>query len=310
MGEEKIPYSTVFAYLFKLHWAAGERILRVFLLNRRAPEVGDIERNVSYVERGGRLQKLDVFVPPSEPPYPVLVYIHGGGNHVGDKRTYDRICRTFASHGYLVCNANYRMAPRCGYREQLQDAAAAVSWARAHAQGYGGDAERVFLAGDSAGAYHAAMYAAEALHPEVGQALGVPSCIPPACIRGLLLFYGVYDLVTVGDCGFPFGRMLITGFLGRDPELFREGAELASPVRYITPDFPPCFLATSEIDQLHSQTLEFARILEERGVESELLNLTRKEHPLTYHGFLNFWYTRGAALAMDGALRFLARRRE
>ncbi|MBC7246415.1 MAG: alpha/beta hydrolase fold domain-containing protein [Actinobacteria bacterium] len=305
MNGEKLPYGTAFAYLFKFNWAVGERILRALLLNRRAPEVGAIERDLPYVEEGSRLQKLDVFIPPSEPPYPVLVYVHGGGNHVGDKRTYDRICRVFASSGYLVFNANYRMAPRFGYREQLQDTAAAVNWAYAHAQDYGGDPGRVFLAGDSAGAYHAAMYAAEALHPDLRRALSIPTCIPASCIRGLLLFYGVYDLVTVGDTGFPFGRMLITGFLGRDPGLFREGAELASPVRYVTPQFPPCYLATSEIDQLHSQTLDFVRALAENGVEHELLNLTRREHPLTYHGFLNFWYTRGAALAMDGALRFL-----
>jgi acetyl esterase/lipase len=227
MSEGSLPYSKAFAYLFKLNWAAGERVLRALLLNRHAPEVGKIERDLRYVEKGNRLQKLDVFLPPSKPPYPVLVYVHGGGNHVGDKRTYDRICRVFAASGCLVCNANYRMAPRCGYREQLQDAAAAVNWAHAHAPGYGGDAERMFLAGDSAGAYHAAMYAAEALHQDLRRALSVPSCVPASSIRGLLLFYGVYDLVTVGDTGFPRGQMLITGFLGRDPELFRKGAELA-----------------------------------------------------------------------------------
>ena len=307
MHGEKLPYNNTFAYLFKFNWAVGERVLRALLLNRRSPEVGAIERDLRYVEKGSRLQKLDIFIPPSGPPYPVLIYVHGGGNHVGDKRTYDRICRVFAASGYLVCNANYRMAPRYGYREQLQDVAEAVNWSHAHAQGYGGDPERVFLAGDSAGAYHAAMYAAEALHPELRRALSIPSCVPASCIRGLLLFYGVYDLVTVGDTGFPLGHMLITGFLGRDPELFRKGAELASPLRYVTPDYPPAFLATSEIDQLHSQTLDFVRALEEKGVKHELLKFTRREHPLTYHGFLNFWFTRGAALSMDGALRFLAR---
>ncbi len=246
--EERLRYNTAFAYFFKSVWALGERFLRVLLLNRRAPEVGAVERDIPYLEGARRLQVLDVFVPPGDPPYPVLVYAHVGGTHMGDKRTYDRICRVFASSGYLVFNANYRMAPRCGYREQLQDVAAAIGWAHAHAEERGGDPERVFLAGDSAGAYHAAMYAAEARDLGLQDALSLPRCIPAESIRGLLLFYGVYDLVTVGDCGFPFGRMLITGFLGRDPVRFREGAELASPLRYVTPDFPPWYLATSESD--------------------------------------------------------------
>lgn len=307
MEKGLLPYNTAFAYLFKLQWATGERLLRTLLLNRCAPQVGEIKRDVPYVCGGHRHQVLDVIVPAAEPPHPVLFYVHGGGNHVGDKRTYDRVCRVFASEGYLVFNANYRMSPRFRYREQLQDVAAAAGWAHEHAEDFGGDRTRFFLAGDSAGAYHAAMYAAEAIHPRLREDLGIPSCMPPEHIRGLLLFYGVYDLVTVGDSGFPFGRMFITGFLGRDPEDFRRGAEKASPIRYVTGGFPPCFLATSEIDQLHAQTMDLVRVLEDKGVDHEVLNLSRGEYPLTYHGFLNFWFSRGARLAMRRALEFLAR---
>jgi len=304
---EELPYNKAAAYLFKLNWAAGERVLRFLLLNRRAPVVAGIERDLPYVQKGGRLRKLDVFRPPGKPPHPVMVYIHGGGNHVGDKRTYDRICMTFASAGCLVFNANYRLSPRAGYREQLQDTAAAVNWVHRNADRYGGDLGRVFLAGDSAGAYHAAMYAAERLNPGLSRALDIEPSMPLESLRGLLLFYGVYDLVTVGDSGFPFSKMLITGFLGRDPRLFKEGAELASPLFHVKPGFPPCFLATSEIDQLHYQTLDFAGALEKSGVEHELLVLRKKDFPLTYHGFLNFWFTRGARLAMERALHFLSR---
>lgn len=304
---ERLPYNKFAAYLFKFNWAVGERILRLLLLNRRAPQVWGIERDVPYLERAGRLQKLDVFKPSRKPPHPVMVYIHGGGNHVGDKRTYDRICKTFASAGCLVFNANYRLSPRAGYREQLQDTAAAVNWVWENAGRYGGDLGRIYLAGDSAGAYHAAMYAAETLNPELSRALGIETLMPLESLKGLLLFYGVYDLVTVKDCGFPFSRMLITGFLGRDPKLFKEGAELASPLFHVKPGFPPCFLATSEIDQLHYQTLEFVRALEESGAQSELLVLRKKDFPLTYHGFLNFWFTKGARLATERALEFLGR---
>lgn len=281
--------------------------MRSLLLNRRAPEVGAVYRDVPYIPGAIRLQKLDVFVPPREPPWPVMVYIHGGANHFGDKKTYDRICKVFASQGLLVFNTNYRLSPRWKYREQLVDAATAVNFAWRHALGYGGDASRIFLAGDSAGAYHAAMYAAGVMEPRLAESLGTEYAVPREAIRGLLLFYGVFDLATVGESRFPLSPLFITGFLGRDPLKFGEAAELVSPVRWLGPDFPPCFLATSEIDPLHSQTLDFARRLDKEGVENELLVLERREYPLTYHGFLNFWFTRGSRLAMERALSFIDR---
>ncbi|WP_287154001.1 alpha/beta hydrolase [Candidatus Solincola tengchongensis] len=307
---ERLPYNVAFAYFLKFNWALGERVVRTLLLNRMAPPVAGVERDLPYVKGGNRLQVLDIFRPLGDPPFPVLVYVHGGANHLGDKRTYDRICRVFASRGFLVFNANYRMAPRWRYREQLQDAAAAVDWAFREAESRGGDPGRVFLAGDSAGAYHAAMYAAEVIHPELARALGTAPAVPLQNIKGLLLFYGVYDLVTVGDSKFPFSKLFITGFLGRDPEGFRKAAELASPVRYVTPDFPPCFLSTSRIDPLHSQTMDMVKELEEKGVEHELVKLGKKEYPYTQHGYLNFWFTRGARLTMDRALEFLSRHSE
>ncbi len=307
MDLDKLPYNTVFAYLLKFNWAVGERLVRALLLNRKAPPVSGVERDLPYVKGGSRLQVLDVFEPLGEPPHPVLVYLHGGANHLGDKRTYDRICRVFASRGYLVFNANYRMAPRWRYREQIQDAAAAVDWAYRSAEAYGGDRTRFFLAGDSAGAYHAATYAAQVIHPGLSEALGTSPAVPLESIRGLLLFYGVYNLVTVGDSRFPFARLFVTGFLGRDPEEFRRAAELASPVSRVTSDFPPCFLSTSEIDPLHSQTVEFVERLKEAGVEHDLLELSREEYPRTQHGYLNFWFTRGARLTMERALEFLSR---
>lgn len=306
---EKLPYNLPFAYFLKLNWALGERVVRTLVLNRQAPPVAGVTRNVPYVPGGNRLQVLDIIRPLGEPPFPVLVYIHGGANHLGDKRTYDRICRVFASFGFLVFNANYRMAPRWRYREQIQDAAAAVDWSYRNAEAYGGDPTRVFLAGDSAGAYLAATYAAEVIHPQLAQALGTAPAVPLEKIKGLLLFYGVYNLVTVGDSKFPFSKLFITGFLGRDPEEFRRAAELASPVRYVTPAFPPSFLSTSEIDPIHSQTMEFVKRLEEEGVEHELVKLDRKNYPYTQHGYLNFWFTRGARMTMQRALEFLSRHR-
>jgi acetyl esterase/lipase len=303
--KEKRPYNKAFAYLLKINWAIGERFFRVLLLNRRAPAVAGIERGIRYVPGGHRLQSLDVIKPIGEPPFPVLVYIHGGAHHIGDKGTYDRICKCFADAGYLVFNANYRMAPRWGFPEQIQDTAAAVRWAYHNASSYGGDKSRMFIGGDSAGGYFTAMYAAMALDKETMKDVPVDECIPAECIKGLLLFYGVFDLESVGHTKFPFTKLFVTGYLGRDPDIFTKRAQIASPIRHLSSDYPPCYIATSELDPLHSETLSFIRALQEKGITFDYLNLPRDKYPRTYHGFLNFWFLKPARQAMQGSIGFL-----
>ncbi len=299
------PYSNTLAYLLKFQWAAGERVARALLLNRFAPRVAGVERGARYVMGGHRLQSIDVFKPPGEPPFPVLVYFHGGAQHVGDKGTYDRVCKTFAAAGYLVFNANYRMAPRFKFRTQWQDAASAVKWAYESAAWYGGDNSRLFLGGDSAGASLSSAYAVMAQDEGLRREVGVRECLPVEALRGLLLFYGVYDCWTAQESKFPLTRYVMTGYLGRDPEVVNECIEVASPLRHVLPGFPPCYVATSEIDPLHPETLALLPVLEEKGVEYEYLNLPRGEYPHTQHGFLNFWPSKAARLAMRGAIDFL-----
>jgi acetyl esterase len=301
------PYNSPLMYGFKINWAVGERVIRALLLNRRAPEVAGIIRRVPYVHGGHRLQTLDVIRPLGEPPFPVLVYIHGGAHHLGDKGTYDRICKCFAAAGFLVFNVNYRMAPGWGYPEQVKDAAEAINYACRNAGLLGGDSDRVFIAGDSAGAYFATMYTAMAMDEATMQAIPVSECMPADAIKGLLLFYGVYNLESVGHTKFPLADKWVTGYLGRDPDIFEERARLASPIRHLKPDFPPCFIASSELDPLHSETVAFIRALDAEGIPYDYLNLPRDKYPFTYHGFLNFWFTKAAHNAMRGALDFLSR---
>jgi acetyl esterase/lipase len=304
-AEDRIPYNRALAYFLKDAWAIGERIFRPLIINRFAPKVAGIERNLRYIPGGHHLQSLDVITPLGDPPFPVLIFFHGGGNMFGDKGTYDRICKTFAAAGYLVFNANYRMTPRWQYPEQVQDAVAAANWVYKNASSRGGDTSRIFIAGDSAGAYFSSLYTEMALDKEFMQSVNIAECIPAEAIKALLLFYGVYNLATVGFTKFPFTKLLITGFLGQDRDLFNKRAEEGSPVNHVSPEFPPCYIASSEFDPLHSQAEEFVGALEEKGVRYEYFNLSLQEYPHTYHGYLNFWWFESARRTMREATEFL-----
>jgi acetyl esterase/lipase len=84
----------------------------------------------------------------------VVLHFHGGGFHSGDKRREARpLIGHLVSRGMVCASANYRLRPHVGYDEQLANALAAIEWVRSHAQEYGGDPDRIFLVGSSAGAY-------------------------------------------------------------------------------------------------------------------------------------------------------------
>ncbi len=107
---------------------------------------------------------MDIHSPQQESgePRPILVFIHGGGFIQGFKNTndeiYGNIGNYFARAGYVTVNASYRLAPQHQWPAGIEDMAMLVSWLAGHVEEYGGDPERIFLMGQSAGAVHVAAY--------------------------------------------------------------------------------------------------------------------------------------------------------
>ena len=110
-------------------------------------------RNLSYGE--GTRRTLDVYHRRDRPVrVPVVLHFHGGGFHSGNKRREARpLIRQLVNQGMVCASANYRLRPHVSYDEQLADGLAAIEWVRSHAHEYGGDPDRIFLVGSSAGAY-------------------------------------------------------------------------------------------------------------------------------------------------------------
>ena len=109
--------------------------------------------NLSYGE--GPRRNLDMYHRRDRPAgVPVVLHFHGGGFHSGNKRREARpLIGHLVSQGMVCASANYRLRPQVGYDEQIADALAAIEWVRSHAREYGGDPDRIFLVGSSAGAY-------------------------------------------------------------------------------------------------------------------------------------------------------------
>ena len=77
-----------------------------------------------------------------------------------------------ARHGIVGVNVEFRLAPDHPFPSATQDIAAAVAWVRRHARQWGGDPDRIFLMGHSAGGTHAGHYAGDSrFHPQGGSGL-------------------------------------------------------------------------------------------------------------------------------------------
>src|SRR5437762_2655167 len=152
-------------------------------------------RDISYhTESQDKKHRLDLFIPDGT-DWPIMIFVHGGGLASGDKSlrvggddVYGNIGRFYASEGIGVAVINYRLQPRVTWREQIEDVARATAWVFANAEEYGGDPNRLFIAGHSAGAHLAARTALDS--KALGQ-FGFSPCI----INGAIAVSGAgFDL--------------------------------------------------------------------------------------------------------------------
>lgn len=125
--------------------------------------------NVSYGDDSSA-QKLDIYLPESTEPAPVIVVVHGGGFRFGDENM-GIIQPIFAAveQGYAVVSVDYRKSTEAVFPAAVADVKAAVRWVRANADIYGFHAENIAIWGESAGAYLAVM---TAMTPEVAELNG------------------------------------------------------------------------------------------------------------------------------------------
>jgi triacylglycerol lipase len=144
---------------------------------------GAVERDIAY--GADPRHRLDVYCPakPVEGGAPVVVFLHGGGFIRGDKAQRAEAGHYFARNGVLAILPNYRLGPAHRWPAGAQDVVAAFEWARANVARFGGNPNRIVLAGESAGAAHvAAAVLVKRFHPEGG--------LP---VRGAILVSGVYN---------------------------------------------------------------------------------------------------------------------
>jgi arylformamidase len=133
-------------------------------------------------------QKLDVYLPLVKTKLaPVLVFLHGGAFSEGDRAHYGYVARPFAMNGIVTLVPSYRLLPKYHFPDQPEDVGLVLAWVRSRISTYGGDPERVYIAGHSSGAILASFVSSK-------DGWLSKRRLPSNMVKGCVLIGGNYDL--------------------------------------------------------------------------------------------------------------------
>lgn len=263
----------------------------------------EVVKNLKYSDTEDGI--LDIYYPGNnEKSMPVILWIHGGGYIGGSKDSRQDYAMALADGGYVVANINYALAPEQKYPGPIFQANEAIKFLMAHAAQYGGDTERLFIGGDSAGAQIASQAAAVISNAELASAMEIIPAARAEQLRGAVLFCGLYDMDTVRATQFPNIENLLAAYTGSEPfESFEQIDEL-STVNHITSAYPPVFMSVGDADPFVSQSEELKEqlLFQNIPVESLFFEGTNKQLKHEYQYALD---TEDAQEALKRTLNFL-----
>ncbi len=220
--------------------------------NVYAQENYNTEKNISYysdTKKNGDAYRnsqclLDIYYPKNEKRFATIIWFHGGGITSGSKE----IPQALMNKGYAVIGVGYRLSPKAKAPAYIEDAAAAVAWAFKHVSQYGGDPNKIYLSGHSAGGYLAMMVTLN---------------------KSYLKKYGI-DANQIAEL-IPFSGQCITHFTIRQERGIKDTQPVIdkyAPLYWVRNDAPPMLLITGDAE------LELLGRYEENAYMLRMMKLT------------------------------------
>lgn len=239
--------------------------------SKRTKDILYVATNAPGVEAERHL--LDVYTPRKASVtarLPVVLFIHGGSWNSGNKNLYSFIGRRLAKQGVVAVIINYQLAPAVTVPAMADDCAQAVRWTAQHISEYGGDPERIFVMGHSAGAGLAALLATDnQLFAKIGLARNP--------VKGAILDdpagLDMFDYLTKME--YPNDQQYLIPY-GKDPAVWRA----VSPMYFVSDATPPMLIYTGgrTYPSITNSTQRFDERLKAHNVKHTYKVLPDKKH--------------------------------
>lgn len=233
------------------------------------------DRDLVFASRNGQDLRLDLFRPPGKGPFPLIIWIHGGGWETGDKNSYPHM-NFLVGKGYAVANIEYRLSQVATFPAQLEDSESALDFLNGNATRYEIDVKRIVVSGESAGGHLAALVgldrSARVATPADAKSAGR--------VRGVIDLAGPSDLtvVPVGDSG-ELAQHVERLLGGSGDERIRLAKD-ASPIWQVSANAPAFLIVHGTADPIvpFSQSQRLADALRKAGADVELEPIPNAGH--------------------------------
>lgn len=244
----------------------------VLFLNSCAFRTVHRSKNITYTDSNTELpaKQLDVYAPKKGDNLPVMVFFYGGSWKSGDKKLYHFLGNRLARRKVIAVIANYPLASEYKIPAMQESALAAVNWTKDHVSEFGGDADRIFVSGHSAGGHLASLIAVkeDELEPsENGKKLAGSILLDPAGLD----MYGYLEETSEGE-----GRKYLGAFTD-DPDIWKEYSSLY----FLSDDLSPMLILEGErtYPSIQAGRERFMKRVEEKGIDDVTLKIyPKKKH--------------------------------
>jgi acetyl esterase/lipase len=239
-------------------------------------------RDVIYQQLPGYIpQVVDIYVPATKGPHPLVLYIHGGGwvgghtRHSGALANFPAVLASLASEGFVVASLEYRLSAEAKFPAQLQDAKASLRFLGNHAAKYRIDPSRVGIWGGSAGGHLTALTALTCKDTSLD-----PAAAKDVCASAAVTWYGVFDFAKMTGPDRPNSDQNAGRLVDCSGPCPAEKFAWASPVTYIDAKDPPFLLIHGTEDKVVpiSQSYDAEAKFKAAGVPVQVLWLTGVDH--------------------------------
>ena len=239
----------------------------------------NVTRNIPYAPSPHERQVLDIYAPAAAKNLPVVFWIHGGGWQTGDKTAVRQKPAAFNKAGFVFVSTNYRLLPSVDMGTIIRDVARSIGWVHANIAQHGGDPQRIFVMGHSAGAQLAALVCTDARYLA---AEGVPFSVLKGCVPVDGDTYDVPAIIETAETrrrvhGQPMPKFGHREKFGNDPVKHRE----YSAVTHVAPDkaIPPfLILHVADHPDNTAQAVRLGAVLKQARVPVKVFGARETNH--------------------------------